>query len=260
MYGDVVHAPLDSNNVTRCVDIGCGTGYVTNMMARRFPRADVIGLDLSPIPNVRKWEKNVKFFEGNVLKQLPSEWKAANGQSVLSRNADLFDLCWSRLLVMGMIDWPGLFKREVDLLKPGGWAECHELDGVMYDREGQGKFVNEPWQKRLAKGMEALGLDDHPGLHASRGMKEAGFVKVRVVEYRVPLGGDQEDVPFLKRAGDFWAMDTKEVLPLAIARILSMTGSSKEEVRDMVRSFQETFVIDHGDYMMMYVTYGQKPE
>ncbi|KAF2163076.1 hypothetical protein M409DRAFT_26522 [Zasmidium cellare ATCC 36951] len=260
MYGDVIHAPLEPAKVTRCLDIGCGTGYVTNAMARKYPDAEVIGLDLSPVPNIRQWEQNVKFFEGNVLTQMPSGWKAADGQSTLPHNDSLFDLCWSRLLFMGMTDWPGFFKKSFELLKPGGWAECHEMDAVWYDSNDQEWLTEEQWNKRLVKAMEALGFERYAGSNAARIMKEAGFIDIETVQYRMYFGGGRERTPFLKKAGEFWAKDAKEVVPLSIKRVLSMTGSSEEKINALVEDFERSLVLDVGNYSIVHVTYGRKPE
>ncbi|KAK4495444.1 hypothetical protein PRZ48_013775 [Zasmidium cellare] len=260
MHGDVIHAPLDPAKATRCLDIGCGTGYVTNAMARKFSNAEVVGLDLSPVPNIRQWEENVKFFEGNILTQNPCEWKAADGQSMLPPDAALFDLCWSRLLVMGMTDWPGFFKKEFELLKPGGWAECHEMDGIWYDSKGQEWLTDKTWRQRMAKGLHELGIYEHPGSDAARRMTEAGFVDVQTAQYRMYFGGGREQDPVAKKAADFWAKDAKEVVPLVIRRVMSKMGADEDEIKAMVEDFEESLELDIGSYSIIYATWGRKPE
>lgn len=260
MGGNVIHAPLDSTKATRCLDIGCGTGYVTNAMAREFPNAEVIGLDLSPVPNIRQWEKNVQFLEGNVLTQKPTEWKAGNVQSTLPSDAGLFDLCWSRLLIMGMTDWPGFFKKEFELLKPGGWAECHEMDSIWYDSKGREWLTDKTWRQRLAKGLETMGLYEHAGSDAARRMREAGFVDIQVAQCRMYFGGGGEHDPIAKKAADFWAKDAKEVVPLVLKRVMSNMGSSDEEIKAMVQEFEESLELDVGSYSIIYATWGRKPE
>ena len=58
----------------RILDVGCGTGFTTRRLARRFPRAEVLGLDLSPamiarakrvlLPNLRYAVGDVRTLEG----------------------------------------------------------------------------------------------------------------------------------------------------------------------------------------------------
>jgi SAM-dependent methyltransferase len=41
-------APLEDDARTRVVDLGCGPGHTTALLAERFPAAEVVGLDRSP--------------------------------------------------------------------------------------------------------------------------------------------------------------------------------------------------------------------
>lgn len=51
----------------RVLDLACGTGMVTSRLARRYPEATVVGLDVSPdmlsVARVRNEEGNVRFVE-----------------------------------------------------------------------------------------------------------------------------------------------------------------------------------------------------
>jgi len=65
------HLPREAR---RILDVGCGTGFTTRRLARRFPRADVLGVDLSPamivranrvlFPNLRYAVGDVRTLEG----------------------------------------------------------------------------------------------------------------------------------------------------------------------------------------------------
>lgn len=48
MHGKIIHAPV--RNPRQVLDIGCGTGIVTSSLGVLFPSAEVIGIDLSPVP------------------------------------------------------------------------------------------------------------------------------------------------------------------------------------------------------------------
>ena len=127
MNDKVIHALIDRRSGIRMLDIGCGTGIVTDLMAETYPQAECIGLDISKVPNLRPHEKNVRFFEGNATSQKPSQWKANDGKAGLSDDKAGFDYIFSRLLILGMHDWPDYIKTEFDLLRPGGWVEVHDL-------------------------------------------------------------------------------------------------------------------------------------
>jgi ubiquinone/menaquinone biosynthesis C-methylase UbiE len=110
MNNQIIHAPLDAPSVHKVLDMGCGTGIVTHTIASKFPNAQVYGLDLSPIPNVRAKLSNIEYIQGNFN-------ELANSDSRFSK--DSFDYIFSRLLIMGMTDWRGYVERCVALTKPG---------------------------------------------------------------------------------------------------------------------------------------------
>lgn len=113
MNNKVIHAPLDVSSVRKMMDIGCGTGIVTNEIATAFPRAEVYGLDLSPVPNVREKLPNIEYVQGNVMELSDSKTRDPRFEN------GSFDLIFSRLLIAGMTDWKSYVERCVALTKPG---------------------------------------------------------------------------------------------------------------------------------------------
>ena len=77
------HAPLQKPK--RILDIGAGTGILTVKLGREFPDAEVIGVDISPVPNRHKKPDNVTFVQGNVLDLVkngdPVRWRVENSWS-----------------------------------------------------------------------------------------------------------------------------------------------------------------------------------
>ncbi|EMC99413.1 hypothetical protein BAUCODRAFT_57572, partial [Baudoinia panamericana UAMH 10762] len=71
MNGNIIHAPVHAPAVRRVLDVGCGTGPVTGYLGRKYPHADVVGLDISVVPQCRAWPPNVRFLQGNVLTMSP---------------------------------------------------------------------------------------------------------------------------------------------------------------------------------------------
>lgn len=73
----------DDRRIDRVLDLACGTGIVTFALARRFPQAEVVGLDASPemlsVARERNTDANVRFVER------PAEEMTALGR-------DAFDL------------------------------------------------------------------------------------------------------------------------------------------------------------------------
>jgi trans-aconitate 2-methyltransferase len=93
----------------RIVDLGCGPGNLTALLARRWPQAEVVGVDNSPemIEAARALAlPGVSFEPGDVR-----DWRPAGAPDVIICNAVLQWVPDHRDLVAG---WAGL-------LAPGGW-------------------------------------------------------------------------------------------------------------------------------------------
>jgi trans-aconitate methyltransferase len=116
MEGQVIHAPLSTPTVHKALDIGCGTGTVTHEIASHFPKAQVYGIDLSPVPNVREKLPNIEYVQANF-----NDMTAAHEPDARFKK-ESFDYTFSRLLVAGMTDWEDYIRRCVSLVKPGVWS------------------------------------------------------------------------------------------------------------------------------------------
>jgi ubiquinone/menaquinone biosynthesis C-methylase UbiE len=143
MNDKALHAPIDPKTATQVLDIGCGTGIVTHLMSSAFPKASCIGLDLSATPQLRPRPANLRFFQGNICTQRPTQWSADDGGSPLPHDETLFDYVFIRLLILGKSDWPAFIRKEFRLLKPGGWAEVHDLAWDWYDQNNN--IVSDQW-------------------------------------------------------------------------------------------------------------------
>jgi trans-aconitate 2-methyltransferase len=125
---------------SRCIDLGCGPGNSTELVAARFPGATVEGLDSSPdmIEKARKRLPALPF----QLADLES-WTATRP----------YDLIFANAVLQWIPDHPGLFARLAGSLEPGGvlavqmpnnLAEPSHLSMAQVAAES-------PWARRLAK-------------------------------------------------------------------------------------------------------------
>ena len=90
------------------VDLGCGPGHLTALLARRWPGAQVTGVDSSPamIPRARDAEPALAFEEADLR-----DWTPAAPVDVLVSNATL----------QWVPDHLDLLPRLVAAVAPGGW-------------------------------------------------------------------------------------------------------------------------------------------
>jgi SAM-dependent methyltransferase len=259
MMGDkVLHAPVDAN-ATRVLDIGCGTGIVTHLMSEAFSQASCIGLDLSVTPGLRPCPINVRFFQGNVATQEPTEWTANDHGSPLPQDEHLFDYVFSRLLILGMSDWQNFIRKEFLLLKPGGWAEVHDLAWDWYDPDGS--VVSDQWSwLRMVRGelKTRKDMDLACGKKAKAWMQDAGFVDVQVHRYTYPFCGSSESTTEMREFGRSNAAAVTAILETAIPRAMGISDLGADEA--IRAEMLQTLLPGKERYQIFYVTIGRKPD
>lgn len=120
-----IEAPL-------CLDLACGTGDICQLLAMRYSRAKIIGVDITPamldLAEANNPEKNISFFEADMASP-PVE-----NQSV--------DIITGGYALRNAPDLDQLLNTVWDKLKPGGVARF--LDFAKSDQSGV-----QSWQMRL---------------------------------------------------------------------------------------------------------------
>jgi trans-aconitate 2-methyltransferase len=92
----------------RVVDLGCGPGNLTGLLAQRWPEADVLGIDSSPEMIARAEAPRVRFEVGDLRK-----WAAGESEQV--------DVLVSNATLQWVPDHLELLPRLVERVTPGGW-------------------------------------------------------------------------------------------------------------------------------------------
>ncbi len=165
-------APLPQE-LGHILDVGTGTGIWAVEMARLYPRAQVVGVDLGASSFKTDVPGNCVLQIGNVLEKLPFPDQS-------------FDYTHQRFLVSAIpgARWPDVIRELVRVTRPGGWIELLEINNL---------FLNPgPETTRLATWITqvsaALGFDANavPGL--GHWLEEAGLQRVESQDIVVPLG------------------------------------------------------------------------
>jgi malonyl-CoA O-methyltransferase len=108
----------------RILDAGCGTGFGTSLLRARYPRADVVGLDLAEAmlhqATARQrgsvWEK----LRARLISKVPHFVPLCGDIEHLPLARASLDLVWSSLALQWVGDLQASFKEMHRVLKPGG--------------------------------------------------------------------------------------------------------------------------------------------
>jgi cyclopropane fatty-acyl-phospholipid synthase-like methyltransferase len=176
LHGRIFHAHLDQPR--RILDIGCGTGRNTVALAKMFPEAFVIGVDLSPVPAIYAKPTNVEYVQGDFATL------AKVGDERFQEGS--FDYIYHRLLIMGINDWPGYFRNVYKLLSPGGVVEAQEIDIVLRDSRNAVVADNLSAHEFFYNVTARHGLDLQVGQHLQSYMEQSGLVEVEGIAHWWP--------------------------------------------------------------------------
>ncbi len=167
-------APLHPSLRT-ILDCGTGTGIWAADMARAFPQALVVGVDVDPalFREPPPCPANCLLRVGDVLKGLPFPDR-------------FFGYTHQRLLVYAIPadQWPAVLRELVRVTMAGGYVECVEVDPVLHH---QG-----PATRRLLAQVEALlharGIHPDPIRQLGTLFAQAGLQQVEVQIIPLPFG------------------------------------------------------------------------
>ncbi|KAK1985018.1 TAM domain methyltransferase [Colletotrichum cereale] len=191
--GELHSAPLE--NPQKILDVGTGTGIWAVDMGDKYPEADVIGIDLSPIqpdfvpPNVRFIVDDAEVDDAEVGWVYPD---------------NTFDYVHLRHMAPAIKNWPELFAEAYRVLKPGGWIELQDMHWAYgCDDETMGPdFTPVHMQARIKEALGKLGVDIHAAESYPKHAEDAGFINLKHEIKKVPVGPWPKD-PRLKKIGDY---------------------------------------------------------
>lgn len=247
MHGELFLAPIGPNP-GRVLDICTGTGIWAIDFADRYPSAEVIGNDLSPIqPSLVP--PNVKF----IVDDVEEDWGYENNP---------FDFIHSRFIAASVKDVSSLVKKAYSCTKPGGWVEFQDWDIMIYSDDGSTKGTNiEQYYFHIVKAFEKAGYEARPGPKLKQYFEEAGFVDIHVQKYRIPMGTWPKD-KYYKTLGTWNLMQAEAGFEGSALAVLTRYENWKPEEVAVLAAKTKNDARNRSIHSLFdfFVVYGRKPE
>ena len=152
----------------RILDLGCGTGEITRRLARRYPDAQLVGVDIL--------EHTVELAR-RVSADLGDRVRFEQGDAfALSFDADAFDLVVCRHMSQAVPDFPHVLAEITRVLSPGGWLHLLSEDyGMLHFPATIGFDPDRFWNAHAVAFLSSIGCDGRVGRHSPALLLAAGY-------------------------------------------------------------------------------------
>ncbi|RQM04831.1 hypothetical protein DH86_00003914, partial [Scytalidium sp. 3C] len=243
--GELFLAPLP-RDPQRVLDFGTGTGIWAIDFADRYPSAEVVGTDLSPIQPM--WvPPNCRFYVDDV----ESDWTY--------HDSEAFDFIHGRGMAGSIKDWPRLYKQIYQNLKPGGYLEMQEYETWVRSDDGtleNAKAIME-WQEKIDEASKAFGKQMNVAGLQKGYIQEAGFQNVHEVIHKGPWPKDKKQ----KLIGRYQlAQMLDAVEPFTLAVFTRALGWTNEMAQALMANVRADFRNPKNHlYVIVRFIYGMKP-
>ncbi|EPE06649.1 methyltransferase domain-containing protein [Ophiostoma piceae UAMH 11346] len=255
--GQLIAAPI--TDPQRIIDLGTGTGIWAMEVGDKYPMAQVVGVDLSPIQPV--WvPPNVSF----IIDDIEDEWITSTG---------VYDYVHLRT-VLQFVDPVKVLGRCFANMRPGGWIETGDFDGDIHCDDGTmppGWPVKVFWDK-LAEAMPLSTDAFTDDTKERRDMQvvrrtgvllaQAGFVNVAHKSYKVPIGIWPANKT-MRLIGMYMRQVMRDFFEAAALKPYQTLGMSDDEISAFLATVQTAIQSCHPRgvhaYTKYYIWTAQKP-
>lgn len=245
MDGGFGRVPI-TDKIKTVLDVGTGTGIWAIEFAEAHPNIQVIGTDLSPIqPDFVP--PNCQFIVDNAEHDWAFDRK--------------FDYIHSRMLTLGLHDWPRFFRQCWEHLEPGGWLETNETQFPGKRAEGdeakETPFLR--WGEHVYEAAGKAGINARASVDFNEQLAAQGFVNIEKADIQWPIGPWPKGKKN-KFMGRLLHENTLQAIPaIATALFTRQLGWTKQQVDEDVAECVKDVKSGHF-YYPMCLHRAQKPE
>ncbi|KAI4276899.1 MAG: hypothetical protein L6R38_005551 [Xanthoria sp. 2 TBL-2021] len=247
-------------NVSKAVDIGCGTGVATIQTAALFPAATVYGLDLSSVPQdvQAKAPANVIWAEVNVL-DVDLDHPAEDPVSREVFKPGNLDYIFGRMLFLGINDWSRYFSTAYHSLAAGGIVEHQDLDWKFY-RVGTDECLSDRWEwhRAVLASAEQAGLSTRAGSDAALTMTNMGLEILSVQTYEFSFVPSSKN-PSSEAMGRYVQSNLIPQYPELLRKMLGARGITGTELERLTKECLRDISSTEGIHQKYTVTIARRP-
>lgn len=179
-WGEAIVANLPLRGDETALDLGCGSGRLTEFLLRRLPLGRVIAVDRSANMLAAAREHLEPSFAGRV------EYVQESLDELDLRN--VADLAFSNAAFHWVKDHPRLFRAVFDALEPGGWlvAQCGAGPNIARIRERAARLMASSAYAAYFDGWDGPWEFAYPEVAAER-LRAAGFEDIETSMFEAPV-------------------------------------------------------------------------
>ncbi|KAE9381991.1 S-adenosyl-L-methionine-dependent methyltransferase, partial [Stipitochalara longipes BDJ] len=242
--GKLYLAPVNPN-IRSILDIATGTGIWAIEIAKRFPKAQVVGTDLSPI-QPDDLPKNCRFEVSDA--ELP--WPFT----------DKFDFIHGRALLACFRDPRYVFSEAFKSLAPGGYVELQDVVQPYFFLGEHSQSSNlHRWSELTCEGSAKIGRSWTNVPNYKRWMEELGFVDIVERDFYWPSSRWAEG-EYYKKIASIYSKNMCNGVEGMSLKVMGSLGWTAEEVRSFMAEVRKDFCdVDVFAYVIVKVVYGRKP-
>lgn len=222
-------------------------------LGSEHPNAEVYGVDLTPVPKMHEKPDNVQFITEEI-------WKLIR-EGTAGFEPGTFSYIFSRMVFLGITDWPAYFKALYDLLEPGGWVESQEVDFTFRDVSDEVISQDWKWLSLMKKAVSKNGLDLDCATKFEGMMEAVGFVDVQVRKYCWSYSLEHwEEHPESDEIGRYSNRLLKGDMQRMAPRLYEGLGVGEAEIMELSANMVETIDgLPKGSHTRYYAVSGRKP-
>jgi ubiquinone/menaquinone biosynthesis C-methylase UbiE len=223
-------------DIATILDVGTGTGIWPAEMARLFPQAHIVGVDISAASLEYTSSSAYTFCLADVLKGLPFPDQQ-------------FDYVHQRLLVAAIpaAHWPAVIHELVRVARPGGWVELLEI-GVTIQQAGPETTRLLDW---MADKSKERGFDMHLLPRLGEMLAQEGLEAIERQDIPVPLGDWAGHVGAMLKADVLSAFDALKGAYCVQANV------PLEQFETLVKIVAQEWEQHHASYVF-HAAYGKR--